>query len=226
MTSRIGSFLAALVLFTLAAIASGEETCENYDSRETAEPTCKGEESRHFHDNFNRDDWVDKNETKTLADLWFTLDCDYLYQKPRSIPTKADFKTSIELYNSLVDLSDHLDPDLETFRIKTEVKQSEGKGRGVFASESVKKGSILRTTDSAYFETGDEYREFIIGLEKDFACDGKLKELPFFILLLFLSFKNTFFALAVLQWAYSYRINGVPYVIVDLDNGELKNIFS
>lgn len=174
MPSRIRSFLPALVLFTLAG---GEETCENYDSREqTSETTCTGEESKHFHDDFNRDNWVDNNENKTLADLWFNLECDYLYKKPRSIPTKAEFRASIDLYNSLADLTDRLDPDLETFQIKTEVKQSEGKGRGVFALESVKKGSVLRTTDSAYFESGDEYRKFILGLEKDFACDGKLRK--------------------------------------------------
>jgi len=59
------------------------------------------------------------------------------------------------------------------FQIPFTVRQNPTSGRGVYATEDIKKGTRLWTsrTQGAMFYTGDEYRAFLNALRADLICD-------------------------------------------------------
>ena len=164
----------------------------------------------------NKDEKEAKNET--IEDLWFNLECDALFSRvgtPRPIPTRSDYNKAIELYNSLMARewegmnetekehtlqSPNVESNLQTFKIRYEVRNDPRKGRGLFAMEDVPKHSVMKTTSCGWFDDADQYRKFILGLEQEFACD-------------------------VLQWAFPYRDphDQLGIVVVDLDEASMLN---
>merc|ERR1712157_529342 len=129
------------------------------------------------------------------------LKCDILYQKPRPIPSREQFEEAVRLYNSMTDeKSLHLDASTSGLVVELEVKQVEGKGRGIFAARDITKGEVPWTTSSAaMFYEAEDYRRFILGLEVGMACD-------------------------VLQWAYAGEDDedGL-YVAVELNESAMCN---
>mmetsp|Transcript_30408 Transcript_30408/g.34544 ORF Transcript_30408/g.34544 Transcript_30408/m.34544 type:complete len:382 (-) Transcript_30408:34-1179(-) len=58
------------------------------------------------------------------------------------------------------------------FQVPFEVRQSPGKGRGLFALQDVKKGTILYDfSQTAQFRTGNDFAEFLRILQPELSCD-------------------------------------------------------
>merc|ERR1711957_746637 len=59
------------------------------------------------------------------------------------------------------------------FNVKIKAEQAEGKGRGVYITEPVKKGQLVwtATKQSARFKDGSSYKEFLFTIPVDLACD-------------------------------------------------------
>ena len=157
------------------------------------------------------DDWStrenghtdENNENRTITDMWFNLECDEVFGRgPRPVPTGAQFAESIRLYNSIVtDESLQLDASAEAIYVGLEVRQAEGKGRGLFATSRIERGTRWRDsyTKTAIFYDPDHYRRFILGLEVGMACDA-------------------------LQWAYAEEDDDErPRMAVDLDEFTMCN---
>ena len=150
---------------------------------------------------FTRENWhtAGNNENRTVLDMWFNLKCDEVFARgPRPVPTADQFAESIRLYNSIVtDESKHIDASAEGIHVGLEVRQADGKGRGLFATSRIDRGTRWRDsyTKTAIFYDPDHYRKFILGLEVDMACD-------------------------VLQWAYGEE---GPRIAVDLDEATMCN---
>ncbi|EJK48525.1 hypothetical protein THAOC_32666 [Thalassiosira oceanica] len=154
---------------------------------------------------FTRENWhtAGNNENRTVLDMWFNLKCDEVFGRgPRPIPTSALFAESIRLHNSIVtDESQHLDASAEGIHVGLEVRQADNKGRGLFATSRIDRGTRWRDayTKTAIFYDPDHYRKFIFELEVDTACD-------------------------VLQWSYGYKDdNARPAMAVDLDEATMCN---
>ena len=140
-------------------------------------------------------DW----HTAGINDMWSNLKCDEVFARgPRPVPTAAQFAETIRLYNSIVtDESLRLDASAEGIHVGLEVRQADEKGRGIFATSRIDRGTRWRDsyTRTAIFYDPDHYRKFILGLEVDMACD-------------------------VLQWAYGEE---GPRIAVDLDEATMCN---
>ena len=154
---------------------------------------------------FTRENWhtAGNNENRTVLDMWFNLKCDEVFARgPRPVPTADQFAESIRLYNSIVtDESKHIDASAEGIHVGLEVRQADGKGRGLFATSRIDRGTRWRDgyTKTAIFYDPDHYRKFILGLEVDMACD-------------------------VLQWAYGEDDDDDrPMMVVDLDESTMCN---
>ena len=164
-----------------------------------------------FHQQWKRELWKNNDSNnksnsnnQTIEDMWFHLECDYLYQMgtstERTIPTKNDFQKAIRLYNKLIKESGDDDDDdkyddyegsryleddgYNTFEIPVEVRNTPGKGRGIFALVDIPKHTIVRQNGGpgrdVWFEEGQLYRDFVLGLQStEFACDGTYSILIF-----------------------------------------------
>jgi len=151
---------------------------------------------------FTREKWTTQhlNENRTIHDLWFNLKCDVVFEKPRPIPSKEQFEVAVQLYNSIVDEESlHLTTSTSGVLVDLEVKQVEGKGRGIFAAKDISKGQLAWYPYAAVFYKAEDYRKFILGLEVSMACD-------------------------VLQWAYAAEDEETDYyVAVDLNDFTMCN---
>lgn len=152
---------------------------------------------------WSREYWTTehKNQNRTIFDLWFNLKCDVLFEKERPIPTTQQFEDAIELYNDIFEDEEELQIDLNEkgFYVPVEVKHVPMKGRGLFATKDIKKGEVVRKeVRVGRFYDARDYREFVLNLEVDFACD-------------------------VLQWAYTILDADEYYVGVDLDEASICN---
>eukprot|EP00535_Pseudo-nitzschia_heimii_P012849 CAMPEP_0197194682 /NCGR_PEP_ID=MMETSP1423-20130617/29693_1 /TAXON_ID=476441 /ORGANISM="Pseudo-nitzschia heimii, Strain UNC1101" /LENGTH=135 /DNA_ID=CAMNT_0042648143 /DNA_START=390 /DNA_END=794 /DNA_ORIENTATION=+ len=58
------------------------------------------------------------------------------------------------------------------FQVPFEVRQSAGKGRGIFAMKEIRKGELLYDfSQSAQFKKASEFAEFLRIIRPDLACD-------------------------------------------------------
>lgn len=228
MLSRYLSFL-LLALAVADEIVSAEsneikEVCQNYDSTDSSEGECIDQSSTSDgalkEENADEEDWDDQpdtedefareywttedlNQNKTIHNLWWNLKCAKIFVDVRPIPTKEQFNTAIDLYHSIVnDESLHFDTTEPGIHVEIEVKQVEGKGRGIFAVKDIPKGQPWRNSYdyTAIFYDGEDYIKFVLGLETGLACD-------------------------VLQWAYAEYDPETdnPSVGVDLDKATICN---
>mmetsp|Transcript_27518 Transcript_27518/g.60552 ORF Transcript_27518/g.60552 Transcript_27518/m.60552 type:complete len:331 (-) Transcript_27518:43-1035(-) len=114
----------------------------------------------------------------TREDMDKYLECDYEIE--RAIHTPETWIGMREAYISVVgsekatvELVPNTEKTFETaFRLQFEVRQSPGKGRGIFARTNVPRGEILYDfSQSAQFKKGSEFAEFLRILRPELACD-------------------------------------------------------
>lgn len=89
------------------------------------------------------------------------------------------------------------------FRVPIEIRRSAGKGRGVFATGAIPKGTtVMSDTPTGYFFNEREWRAFLSQLPRDLACD-----------------------VVIWAWVADYNENddGTRAVGLDLGEGSLMN---
>ena len=205
-----------------------EEDVE-YDETEEEDD---GEEFHNFGgddniDNNNNDDYFEENyllsgtlrtgdnfdwkSQGTIRDFWYNLGCTEWFNNERPIYPQSTWEEARAVYKTLAmeencTLPDH---NNDGFAVQIEARQVQGKGRGVFAKEDIKRGQLVySSTQTARFDNGPVYRKFLLSLEVGFACD-------------------------VLQWAYVQNLNDSDdnsskegedlWITVDLDEGSFIN---
>ncbi len=148
--------------------------------------------------------WVLLSRDEIMKDL----ECDY--QQEREIHDPDVWIGMREAYISVVG-KDQATVELDTprtfdtaFQVPFEVRQSPGKGRGLFALRDISKGMIMYDfSQSAQFRNQVEFKEFLRIIKPDLACD-------------------------VLMWSYVYGFkNKGPEkslrIVTDLDPGSFCN---
>ena len=137
--------------------------------------------------------------------MWNILKCDDLFSEERPIHSEMQWKQAIDIYSSIT-MESRPDSRTNGFKVLVEAKQSPGKGRGIFAAQTIRKGEIVWSTKrTARFDNAGDFIEFIFQLDPPFACD-------------------------VLQWAYVQDVSKgedgeLPSlkISVDLDEGSFCN---
>lgn len=127
---------------------------------------------------------IDYSEDWSVHDMRDSLNCEEIFKSERPIHSYTDWLFARSLYRDIVGSSQSSigssDGNVKNgFQYEVEAKQAPPKGRGIFALEDIKKGTLIwSTAKTARFQDGPSYRKFIFGLEAGFACDvlqwGKL----------------------------------------------------
>ena len=155
--------------------------------------------------NNEEEEWEDEEEEwdeeqETIDDIWDSLVCPEIFSTQRPIHSQETWNKVIDIYNTIVEDDGNLDPLKNGFSVGIEAKQTEFKGRGIYATHAINKGDLIwSTTRTARFGNADDYRQFLSMLDADFACD-------------------------VLQWAYVQDLSDSKEheelrISVDLDEG-------
>ncbi len=157
----------------------------------------------HEFERIRRDDGFDWRFNGTTRDIWFKLGCSEIFERERPIHSQSTWEHARTLYKSLTSQNNTIASDIKIngFSVQFEVKQSPGKGRGIYAAQDIAEGTLVyQSKQTARFNDGLTYRKFLLGLEPDIACD-------------------------VLQWAYVQNLydSEDDWISVDLDEGCFLN---
>jgi hypothetical protein len=115
------------------------------------------------------DDW-------TLGKLWSRFDCNTVFESERPISTTETWMKMRHAYVDVVGSSKSTigEPnEVDGFFAPIEVRQSPGKGRGVFATEDIPRGQHICNVaiQRAQFESGHDYKKFLHSISDDNVCD-------------------------------------------------------
>eukprot|EP00555_Chaetoceros_dichaeta_P015170 CAMPEP_0198264264 /NCGR_PEP_ID=MMETSP1447-20131203/14985_1 /TAXON_ID=420782 /ORGANISM="Chaetoceros dichaeta, Strain CCMP1751" /LENGTH=335 /DNA_ID=CAMNT_0043953145 /DNA_START=17 /DNA_END=1024 /DNA_ORIENTATION=+ len=117
------------------------------------------------------DDWQDL----TNLEFWYYLGCDEIFEQPLPIHNQSTWMLLRGVYHGIVgNENSSISPLSHEFgiRVPFEARRVTGKGRGVFATESVKKGDLVwNSRQTAVFTKAEDYREFLISISPGLACD-------------------------------------------------------
>jgi hypothetical protein len=97
--------------------------------------------------------------------MWKILKCDNVFLEERPMHSEIQWKHAIQIYNSIKMESPRpiLDSNMNGFNVPIEAKQSPGKGRGIFAAQTIRKGEVVWSTKrTARFDNVGDYIEFIL----------------------------------------------------------------
>jgi len=128
-------------------------------------------------------------------------------QSVRPGPDEATWKLIRETYRKVkedclddwdIALLKAFDAGTSAFHVPIEVRQSPGKGRGVFVTQLIPKGTAICEDQSGHFTTESQWREFLSLLPRDLAYDA-------------------------VSWAYVEKYQGKSAVWLDLYEGSLMN---
>ena len=185
----------------------------------------KGQEVFVDDDQFDiRDDWEyfglgrtlwfefeEEEEDSHLHDPWSHYDCDdaSVWPSPRPVYSQDMWMRVRQAYVDIVGSTKSsigIEASAEDgFAISTEVKQAPGKGRGLFVGEDISRGQLIWSSlkQTACFNSGEDFRNFLDALEVGEACD-------------------------VIQWSYVFAISegpdeGATQILTDLDNMTFVN---
>ena len=159
-------------------LKNGEDCDENeeqYDSnKEEEEVECTSEYSEDKEDYEKDED--DDCDYHMVNELWDKYDCGTIINSENhdlSIPDTSIWKILQDVYVSVVGKDQSsLFLDTPSFQVPYEVRHSQGKGRGLFMTESVRNGTMIWTnTHTAAFTKGSDYRKFIERVPDSVKCD-------------------------------------------------------
>jgi len=148
---------------------------------------------------------ITENNTLSLSEIESLFDCDSFDSAASPIYVDNDWSNAIGIYHEVVgDLASISKGDSyeDGFEISYEITRFPGKGRGIITKDNIQMGQVVyRATNTALFNAGSFYRNFLFRLNRQFACD------------------------VFLHWAYVFEDedDGETYIGVDLDPGSLLN---
>jgi len=125
---------------------------------------------------YDDDDKWWREEGITALKIWYDFECENIFSKPRPVHSDATWLQLRNAYKKVVGSSNStvdLHSSKSGFNVKIKAEQAEGKGRGVYITEPVKKGQLVwtATKQSARFKDGSSYKEFLFTIPVDLACD-------------------------------------------------------
>jgi hypothetical protein len=114
------------------------------------------------------------HENATKSDIWAEYGCDAIV-KHRPVPTESIWTMLRTVYQDTVgpiNSSIPLAGPITGFSVNHVIKQTQGKGRGVFTVEDIKKGQLVYSgvLQVAEFTTGSQFRRFLRSIPNDLAC--------------------------------------------------------
>jgi len=156
-----------------------EEEWEDNEEREREDDDDDDDDEEEWDEDDDKDeveweDSADDEKAYTARRLWDHLGCTEIFQSERPIHDQSTWSNARQVYKKIVGEESSLLHDSEStgFAVPIEAKQAPGKGRGIFAARDIKKTTLIwNTKQTARFQDGELYREFIFALETGFACD-------------------------------------------------------
>jgi len=137
-----------------------------------------------------------------MEDLKRFLKCHEIPLAGRPIYSDLEWMQARNWYRTIVGFGVEEEEEEEEkngFHVPFEVKQMEGKGRGIFATSDIEEGTLIwNAVNRLDFYDGTDYKKFLFGLDRGFACD-------------------------VLIWAYVHYFDGELIISVDMDAGSFCN---
>lgn len=113
--------------------------------------------------------------------LWDHYNCDNFFEGITPIPPAEAWTSGREVYRSMFAYKDiSREPDAPIpddspngFSVSVEVKQSPGKGRGIFAAQDIQKGEMIWSSKNSllFNENGVEYKKFLMAVDPEFVCN-------------------------------------------------------
>ena len=147
-----------------------EEYEDDYDYEEYEEEEDEEEQLFPKH-------WTELNRD----DLWHILGCSKYFEMDRPVPKDEAWDRLRKTYNAIVgkDISSlplndssRRGRSLGGFQVSVEARVTNDRGRGVFATEPISKGSLVWSTEyTATFPNPTSYRQFLFALSPDLACE-------------------------------------------------------
>jgi hypothetical protein len=126
-----------------------------------------------------RDALEQMRQNDHLFNPWSHYNCndDSVWTQPRPLYSNDVWMRFRQTYIDVVGSTDssigtEVNPK-DGFVISTEVKRAPGKGRGLFAAEDIPRGQLIwmSSKQTASFESGEDFKDFLDLLEVDEACD-------------------------------------------------------
>ena len=149
-----------------------------------------------------------------LNEIWVLHGCDDIMAKERPLHNATTWNMLHEAYEDAVGKeksSIHNDPDNFEYLVEYDIRQTKDKGRGVFAKTFIPKGTLMYDfRRSAQFFSAPSYRQFLMSIRPDLACDVMIWAYLF-------KFQNNNTDI------YEYSIYGEYSMMVDLDEGSFCN---
>jgi hypothetical protein len=162
------TWLLLLAAIACQAFAAEEPVCKESSSENCANPDASSSSSAWW----EQDDW-------TFPDLWGHFECPQHYIQPRPAYNPEVWKTLRQSYIDFVGKEKSTiiiqgdDGDDDGFFVDVRVRQSPGKGRGVFAAHGIQKGQHIwtGTKNMALLNNAEDYKRFLAFIPTDTACD-------------------------------------------------------
>ncbi len=130
------------------------------------------------------------SDDMSTKEIWEALDCERIFESERPVHSQQVWINARALYEGIVGddhssiqvqhksrkfknyFDDNTTRNDNGFSVPVDAKQAPPKGRGIFAVNDIKAGTLIWSTKkTARFDSGSSYREFIYGLEVGVACD-------------------------------------------------------
>jgi hypothetical protein len=152
-----------LLLINILFLAIGSTVAAEIEPRSSTNTECAANIDVPVPD--EEEEWCYDCDTEELED---ELNCSAI--KSRPIPDESDWRLLSRAHADVVG-SEEPTPTGK-FYVPYEVRLSEGKGRGVFATEAIKKGTrVLDDDKAAVFEDPESYNKFLKSIPRHLACD-------------------------------------------------------
>ena len=107
------------------------------------------------------------------ADIYELYDCDNVISKGRPIYDEARWLELRRHYHGYPDDFDSPVLHVRSFAVPYEVRQDPEKGRGIYATDKIKKGDLIYTftPHAAKFRNHLDYFKFLATVRQDMVCD-------------------------------------------------------
>jgi hypothetical protein len=149
-------------------------------------------------------------------DLEEYFECDKIFgYATRPILSESSWMTMRRTYHEMVGPDKcSIVPFSETengFHVPYEVKEAPpGKGRGIFATTNIRKGTLVHDSNSAVFVDGTSFRRYLAHLPNHLACEA-------------MQFHYVYYFGDDEHDANAHAINGTAYIVLVMDEGSLMN---
>ena len=188
------------ILFLLFLVYLSKEVVANDDS--ITNTSSSWNEHDDDDEAFMKDLYFTLTISMFLRSLWMEdlkrfLKCHDIPLDGRPIYSDLEWMQARHWYRTIVGAEE--EEEKYGFHVPFEVRQMEGKGRGIFATSDIEEGMLIwNAVNRLDFYDGTDYKKFLFGLDRGFACD-------------------------VLIWAYVHYFDGELIISVDMDAGSFCN---